>query len=147
MVQEVLGPSMQNSSNAQIGLEVVPTELQQSGRGAGKQERVEPCLVVLDERVQFMRECEHDVEVRNGQHVPGLLLQPLGTLEPLATRAVPVATGVRHEVFPPALGTPILVATQRRSVTGGDGTKDFPVMAGQTVRPREVRQCLPDNLA
>lgn len=59
---------------------------------------------VLDERVQFVRESEHDVEVRNGQQVLGLLLQPLGTFGPLATRTVPAATGVRREVFSPAMG-------------------------------------------
>ena len=45
-----------------------------------------------------------------------------------------------HEVLLPAMGTLVLMATQRRCVTGGDGTKDFPVMDRQTMRLGEIRQ-------
>ena len=87
-------------------------------------------LVVLNERVQFVRKGEHDVEVRDGQQMLGLLLQPLRTLEPLATRTMTIPAGVGHEVVLAAMGTLVLVATQRRCVTGGDGAKDLPVMTG-----------------
>ncbi len=147
MVQKVLRPGMQHRREAQGGLEVVPAELQQGGAGAGEQESVEPCLVVLEERVQVVREGEHDMEVRDGQQVLGLLLQPLGALQPLAARTVPVAAGVRCEVLAPAVGTPILMAAQRRSVTGGEGAQDLPVMRGQTMGPGKLRQGLADDLA
>ena len=125
MVQEVLRPGMQHRGEAQVGFEVVPAELQQGGAGAGEQEGVEPGLVVLEERVQVVREGEHDMEVRDGQQVLGLLLQPLGALQPLAARTVPVAAGVRGEVLSPTVGTPILMAAQRRGVTGGEARKTF----------------------
>ncbi|MEO8426236.1 MAG: hypothetical protein ABI651_03905 [Verrucomicrobiota bacterium] len=83
---------------------------------------------------------EHDVEVRDGQQVLDLLLQPPGAVQLLAARTVPVAAGVRHEVFLPAVGTLVLVATQRRCVTGGDGAQNLPVVDRQAMTLREVRQ-------
>ena len=76
-----------------------------------------------------------------------LLLQPLGTIKPLATRTMPIAAGVRHEVFSPAVGTLILMATQRRGVTGGDGAKDLPVMDRQTMRLGKAGQSGSHNFA
>jgi hypothetical protein len=140
MVEEVLRPGMENAGDPQGGFEIVPTERQQGGRGTGEQQRVEARLVVLDEPVQFVRKREHDVEIRDGQQVLGLLLQPLSALEPLAGWTMAIAAGVWHEGFLAAVGTLILMATQRRCVTGGDGAKDFPVMDRQTMSLREVRQ-------
>ena len=93
-----------------------------------------------DERVEFVREREHDVEVRDGQQVLGLLLQPLGAVEFLATGTMAVAAGVRHEVLLSAMGTLVLVAAQRWRVTGGDGAKDLPMMSRQTMRLGKAEQ-------
>ena len=95
---------------------------------------------MLNERVEFVRECEHDVEVWDWQQVFNLLLQPLSSMEPLATGAMAIAAGVRNEVFLAAVGTLILMTTQRRCVTGGDGAKDLPVMSRQAMSLGEVRQ-------
>jgi hypothetical protein len=65
----------------------------------------------------------------------------------LAARTVPIATGVRHEVFLPAMGTLILMTTQRRGVTGGDGAKNLPVMTGQTTSLGKLRQYYSDDFA
>jgi len=65
-----------------------------------------------------VREREHDVEVREGQKVRGLLLQPLGAVEFLATGTMPVPAGVRHEVLMSAMSTLVLVAAQHWRVTG-----------------------------
>jgi hypothetical protein len=51
-----------------------------------------------------------------------------------------IAASVRHEGFLAAVGTPILMATQRRRVTGGDGAKNLPVMDRQTMSLGEARQ-------
>ena len=77
MVQQVLRPGVQHGRDPQGGFEVVATKLQQGGRGAGEQQGVEPALVVLDQRVEVVRQREHDVEVRDRQQVLDLLLQPL----------------------------------------------------------------------
>lgn len=74
MVAQVLTPSMQHGGDPQSGLEVIARELQQSGRGTGEQQGIEARLVVPDERVEYVRKGEHDVEVRDGQQVLGLLL-------------------------------------------------------------------------
>jgi hypothetical protein len=102
---------------------------------------------VLDERVQFVRECEHDVEVRDGQQMLGLLLQPLRTIEPLATWTMAIAARVGYEVVLPAIGTLVLVATQRWCVTGGDGAKDLPMMSRQTMSLGEAGQRCPHDFA
>src|SRR5213082_1441171 len=99
MLEEILRPSMENGGDAQGGFEVVPSERQQSGRGTGEQQRVEAGLVVLNEPVQFVRQRKHDVEIGDGQQVLGLLLQPLSTLEPLASGTMAIAARVRHEGF------------------------------------------------
>ena len=140
MVAEILTPGMKDGGNSQGSLEVVAAELQQGRGGAGEQEGVEAGLVVPDERVQFVRQRKNDVEVRDGQQVLGLLLQPLGAFEVLATGTMAVAARVRHEVFLAAMGTPVLVATQRWRVTGGDGVEDLPMMGRQTVRLGQAGQ-------
>src|SRR5688572_18506063 len=140
MVQEILRPGVKDCRDSQGRIEVVATEFQQSRRGTGEQERVEPTLIVLDQPVELMRQREDDVEVRDGQQVLNLLLQPLGTLELLTARTVPVATGVGHEVLLPAMGTLVLVATERRGVTGAEGPKHFPVMIRQAMGLGKVGQ-------
>lgn len=133
VVQEILAPAMEDGGDAEGGLEVVATKFEQGGRGTRKQKRIELLLVVLDERVQLVRESEHDVEVGNGQQILDLMLQPLGAVDLLATRAMAIATGIGDEVFLPAMGTAVMMATQRRSVTGAEGPKDLPVMNRQTM--------------
>ena len=77
----------------------------------------------------------------------GLFLQPLSTPEPLAVWTMAIAAGVRHEGLLAAVGTLILMATQRRRVTGGDGAKNLPVMDRQTMSLREARQRGAHNFA
>jgi len=141
MVQKVLGPGMENGGDPQDRFEVVATEFHQCGRCAGEQEGVEERLVVLNERVEFVREREHIVEVRDGQQEVNLLLQPLGAFELLAARTMPVSARVRYEVFLPAMGTLVLMAAQRWGVTGRDGAKNLPMMSRQAMSLREARQC------
>lgn len=147
MIQEILGPGVENSRDSQRGFEVVPTELQQSGGSTGEQEGVKARLVVLNERVKLVRKREHDVKVRDGQQVLALLLEPLSSLEPLATGTMTIPAGVGHEMLLPAMGTLILMSPQRPGVTGGNGAKDLPVMSRQTMSLREARQCGSHDLA
>ena len=140
MVAQVLPPGVEHGGDPQRGVEVVATELQQRGRGTGEQQGIEPRWVVLDEPVQFVREGEHGMEVRDGQEVFDLLFQPLSTVEFLAARTMPVATGVGHEMLALAVGAPILMATQRRGVTGGEGAQHLPMMNRQAMRMGERGQ-------
>ena len=87
------------------------------------------------------------MEIRDGQQVLGLFLQPLSTPEPLAGWTMAIAASVWHEGFLAAVGTLILMATQRRRVTGGDGAKNLPVMDRQTMSLREARQRGAHNFA
>jgi len=68
-------------------------------------------------------------------------------MEPLASRAVPIAAGMGHEVVVSAADTLVLMTTQRGGAAGGDGPKHFPMMGRQTVGFREVGQCGSHHLA
>ena len=140
MVAQGLTPGVEDGSDPQLGLEVVMPEVQQGGRGTGKQEVIEPLLVVLDEWVQGMGQREHDMKIGDGQQVFGLSLHPLGPLESLASRTVPVATGMGHEVGLSAMGTLVLMAAQRGCAAGGNSSKHFPMMGRQTVSFSEAGQ-------
>jgi len=142
-----LPPGMEDGGHSQGRLEIIPAELQQGRGGAGEQEGVEAGLVVADEQVQFVRERENDVEIGDGQQQLGLLLQPLGAVELLATGTMAVAAGVRDKVPFSAMGTLVLVATQRWGVTGGDGAKDLPMMGRQTARLAKTGQSGSHNFA
>ena len=87
------------------------------------------------------------MKVRDGQQVFDLSLQPLGAVELLTARTVPIAAGVRHEMFLPAVSTLVLVATQRRGMTRSDGAKDLPVMDRQTMRLGKAGQSGSHNFA
>ena len=63
-----------------------------------------------------------------------------GAVEVLATGAMAVAAGVGHKVLLTAVGTPVLMAAQRRGVTGGDGAKHLPIMSRQAMVLGKVGQ-------
>ena len=95
-------------------------------------------MVVLNEGVQFVGEGRDHMEVWDGQQMRGLLLHPLRAAEPLATWTMTIAARVWREVFLAAMSTLVLMATQRRCATGGDGAKNLPVMGRQTMSLGEV---------
>src|SRR5271165_1866578 len=94
---EVLSPGMEHAEESDVGSQVLWIASQfkeRSGTGAEEQ-IVEQPFVLEDQRAEFVRQREDDVEVRHGQQLSGTRNQPLGA------RAFPWHLGqcrLRHEL-------------------------------------------------
>jgi hypothetical protein len=131
MVQQRLAPGVQHGRNAQLGLEAVLTKLQQSLAGGVEQQVVEGALVLLDQRVERVRQRKHQVEIRHRQQRLLLLGQPVFGRLTLAKRAMPVAAGMRHKVSAATLQAPVAMTTQCRGAASQQRIKNAPMMLGQ----------------
>jgi len=74
-----------------------------------------------------MRQGEHQMEIRDRQQHRLLALQPRQRRRTLALGTMPVAAGVGHEMFLPALRAPIPMTSQGRGATGGQRAEDLAV--------------------
>jgi len=101
MVQQGLAPGVQHGCNADLRVQAVAPKLQQRGGNGLEQQGIKPGLVLLDGRIEFMRQREHQMEVRYGQERFGLFVQPGKTVGSLTDGAMAVAAGVRNEMFLP----------------------------------------------
>jgi hypothetical protein len=72
MEQHVLSPRVQDAEEADVGAKMfrVSSDLHKRLGHSMEQQAVEFGLVLEDERVQFMRQREHDMEVRDRQKFP-----------------------------------------------------------------------------
>ena len=134
MVYEGLAPGVQHGGDPQLRSEVVPAKGQERLGGAGKQEVVERLLVLLNERVELVRQSKHQVEVRDRQQESGLSLKPAAAVDTLAAWAVAVAAAVQDNLSAATVGAHVLVRTQQRSATDLHGIERFPVVRGQAMR-------------
>lgn len=89
-------PGVQSHQQAWRGAEQawVGTELKQAQSGAVEEQLVEPGAVELPQHDEFVRQGEHDMEVRAGQQALELSGQPLLARTCGAARATAMATGV-----------------------------------------------------
>src|SRR3954454_11138420 len=96
MKEQVLTPGMQNAEEANLGSQVlrVRSDFKHRGGARTKQQVVKQRLVPLAKRIQFMWECENNVEIRHAEHFPLTGGEPALARLGLALRAVPVTTGV-----------------------------------------------------
>ena len=131
MVQQRLAPGVQHGGDAQLGLEAVPAKLQQGLAGGAEQQGVEGALVLLDQRVERVRQREHQVEIRHRQERRLLFGQPVSGRLPLAQRAVPVAAGMRHKMRAATLQAPVAMAAQCRGAASQQRVENAPMMPGQ----------------
>src|SRR5271157_6433500 len=111
---ELLPPSMQHGGHADLGLEALPSKLQQRLAGRVKKQLIQRPPVLPNQGVQRVRQREHHMKVGNRQQHRPLPVQPFKRLRALALWTMPVATPMRHKMFPAALATPITVTAQRR---------------------------------
>src|SRR6266446_1911756 len=131
MVQQRLAPGVQDGREPQLHAETVLAELQQGLAGRGKQERVERALVLLEERVEQVRQRENQVEVRHWQERTLLLFEPAVSRLALAERAMAVAAGVRHKMALAALLAAVAVTAQGERTASQERTQDLPMVRGQ----------------
>ena len=76
MELKVLTPGVQHSQNACLSTQMVGigSHLEQGLGGRPEQEVVDDPRISQCDRVEGIRECEHDMEVRRGQKISRLLL-------------------------------------------------------------------------
>ena len=140
MVEQGLAPGVQHGGDPNLRVQIIAPEFQQGGRHRVEQQGVQPGAILLDQRIKFMRQREHQMEVGNGQERFGLLVQPVKPIGPLAGGAMAVTAGVRHEMFFAAMAATIMMSAQGGRAAGHEGAQDFPMVVGQTVFP-----CVPGN--
>jgi len=145
MIEQGLTPRVQDGGNADLGIEVVATELQERGRHRIEQEVVKTGAVLLNQVVEFMRQREHEMEIGDGQEMFGLFVQPIITVGTLTGRTMTVPARMRHEVFFGALAALVIMSAQGGRAAGHNGAQNFPVVEGQTVFPRVLRHPASQN--
>ena len=134
MIQQRLAPGVQYRRHAHLRLQPLLAELPQRLARRRKKHIEERPPVLTDQSVEDMRHREHQMEVRDGQERRRLLGQPVHRARPLALRAMPVATTVRHEVFAPALLTAEQLAAQRARPAQGQRAHGFALVRRQVQR-------------
>src|SRR5205085_693957 len=88
-------------------------------------------LVPLAKRIQFMWECENNVEIRHAEHFSLTGGEPALARLRLALRAVPVTTGVIRDGLTAALGTGIEMAAQGRCAATSDRSQHGQLLERQ----------------
>src|SRR5271169_4250054 len=94
MMMQVLSPGVQDGHQPDLGAEMpgIGSDDAQRLGGGREQDAVDDGLIVERDLGDRCRHSEDDVEVRYRQQLGLSVGQPLSTRQPLALRAVPVAT-------------------------------------------------------
>ena len=138
MIVERPTPRMQDQGKTELGLQLLVAKREERRRGRSKEQAVARRLIVLDERVQAMRQREDQVEVRHGQQGRALVREPRVALGALAGGAVAIAARMRDEARFFALAALIQMATEHGRAARLDGAQRAPVLWRQSVRARVV---------
>jgi hypothetical protein len=122
---ERLPPGMQHQRGGDIAPEParVLAKLDQRFRSRGKQQPVDPSRVALGQRIDLVREREHQMEIGHGQELSAPALQPTLLGERLALRAVAVAARVVVKLLRAAMVALGDVAAQLLRATALDGAQ------------------------
>jgi len=93
---EVLSPGMEHAEESDVGPRCCGSRASSSSEAGtgGESKIVEQAFVLEDQRAEFVRQGEDDVEVRHGQQLSRTRGQPLGARVPLALGTVPIAARV-----------------------------------------------------
>jgi hypothetical protein len=139
MVEELLGPGVQDGGEADLRAEAPAGDRVECLGCGGEQQAVRHRRRGEEERVQLGRHGEDDVEVRHGEQIALLGLDPARFVQPVALGAVPIAAGVVGELFLPAGRALPAVAAERGRAALGDRLEDAPLLRGQAVEVLRMR--------
>src|SRR5258708_20239152 len=136
MMQQFLVPGVQNTEEADLGVEVlgVSGNLDESLGATAEQQRVNHFLVLESERRQFVGQSEVHVGIVRRQEFGAARRQPAVACLALAFRAVPVAAGIVGDGSMAAVGTLIEMATHGGSAASCDRDEHFNVQPGEPGR-------------
>jgi hypothetical protein len=130
MVEQLLGPGMQDGGEADLGAEAAAGDHIERLGGGGDQPAVRHRRRGEEEGVQLGRHGTDDVDVRPGPPIARLGLDPARFVPPLALGAMPIAAGVVGELCMPArLALPAVAAECGRAALG-DRREDAPRFGG-----------------
>ena len=137
---QVLSPGVQDRQEADAGAQMlwVGGNLQQCVSNRVEQHVVDDTLVAQGKSVERVGECEHDVEVLDGQQFLGAIRHPLAQADALAPRAVPVAAGVVGDALVVAVITLLDMSAQGGGAAGSDRAQDAPLFRNQIAEPMPV---------
>ena len=116
VMQQVLTPGVQDRDEADLGAQVLGVRCNRAQRlgGGAEQDVVDGCLVLIRDRGDLLRRGEDDMEVFDRQQFAASIVEPFGTRERLALRAVPVPAAVERDALM-ATGVALLDMTAERS--------------------------------
>jgi len=133
MVHEVLTPSMENTDHAHGCAEMFWVACKFcEGLGDRTEKKIVQDLAVHgDQGIEFRREGEDHMEIRNGQEVLTARLDPFLFLQGLALGAMAIPAGVIRYLHMTTVVALIFMAAQDRSSAYLDGVHDPKLLAGQ----------------
>jgi hypothetical protein len=141
---EVLLPGMQHQRERQLAAQPagIGAELAEGGRCCAEEHLVDHPRALADQRVQRMRQGEHQMEIRHRQQLLAPFRQPVLLGAGLALRAVAVAARVIHVSRHTAAVAGLDVAAEYGRATGDDRPPDLRPGRRQDVAG-EVRRPVP----
>jgi hypothetical protein len=113
--------------------------------GALEEQRVAAALISQEKRMQLRRHGEDQVEIRHGEQLALLRLDPSRLLQTLALGAVSVSTRVVERLLAATVIAHLKMAAQKRRSTPqnvSDHSRAFPPKLGERrrMRPENFRQ-------
>lgn len=153
VLRERLAPGVEDRRDPDDATEVprVSAEGEQRVGRRAKQERIDHPRIALGEWVEVVRQCEDDVEVRNGEEIGATRSQPSFLGQRLAFRAMAIATGVIGDPRGAAVVTRLPMPAEGGGPAGGDRPQRPMLRRGEpmrpsigvAVRPHDVRELEP----
>lgn len=140
VVQDYLAPCVKDGGDAKFYSPLVAAKTQKRFTCRFKEQGVKGALILQDEGVEVMGQCEDHMEVGNLQEAFFLTLQPFHGGRSLALRAVPVAAGMRHDVVLLAIRAAIVMHAEHRSAATQQGIEGFPVMGTEPSHGRTAQR-------
>ena len=145
-----LAPGVQHGQHAGAGTQPIGIggHLEHGLGGRPQQQVVDNPGIGQRERVEGIREREDEVEVRHGEQIGRVRLQPPGRSRGLAGRAVAVAAGVVGDLLMPTLGTTQDMTAQGRGAAGGQVVEGAALLGRQfgSILLQELVETAPDDL-
>jgi len=136
VLREILPPRVQHRGNADHPAKVlrIAAEGEQRVDRGAEEQRVDHARIALRERIEQMRECKDDVEVRNGQEVGVARREPSFLGERLTLGAMPVAAGVVRDPHRAAAVTRLPMPAEDGGAAGLDRAQHSLLDGGEAVR-------------
>jgi hypothetical protein len=134
VVGQLRGPRVEHGGDTQTSTEILAGEVPEDGRGGLEEQPVDFLLVVVRDRAELVRQGEHHLEVRRGQHPLLACLEPLGRGVPLALRAVAVPAAVVCGGLPAAGLTGAQVHPQRGRAARAQKGDNAPMRRGEPIK-------------